>query len=146
MVYAMQFSENNFTVATKNGFLKNEEVEYTLPSAQISLMFSYKIIESHLSVELGPVFQINGQFKIEEQYEENTINGTTLYAKDITDISNFNFYPAVGITAGVTHFRFNVQYQYGLTNMLDSLNNSETGISDLKGNAGIVSGNLIVYL
>lgn len=146
MVYAMQFSENNFTVATTNSFFKKEEVEYKLPSAQISLMFSYKIVENHLSVELGPVFQINGKFNIDEQYEDNIINGTTLFAKDITDISNFNFYPAIGITAGVTHFRFNLQYQYGVTNMLSNINNPDEGISGLKGNAGILSGNLIVYL
>jgi len=148
MVYAMQFSENNFTVATKKNALssKNEEVEYTLSSAQISLLLSYKIVENHLSVEFGPVFQINGKFNIDEQNENNIITGTTLFAKDITDISNFNFYPAIGITAGVTHFRVNVQYQYGVTNMLGGLNNPDTGISNFKGNAGILSGNLIVYL
>lgn len=146
MVYALQFSENNFSVATKNEFFKNEAVNYKLPSAQISLLLSYKIIENHLSVELGPIFQINGKFEIDAQYDDNIITGTTLLAKDITDISSFNFYPAAGITAGVTHFRFNLQYQYGVTNMLGSLNNPDEGISGLKGNAGILSGNILIYL
>ncbi len=43
MVYALQFSENNFTVATKSFFLANEDVNYKLPSAQISLQLSYKL-------------------------------------------------------------------------------------------------------
>lgn len=146
MVYAIQFSENNFTVATTNVFLKNEEVKYTLPSAQISLMLSYKLIENHLSVELGPLFQINGKFKIDEQFEDNTVTGTALSANDITDISNFNFYPAIGITGGVRHFRLNVQYQYGVTNMLGKINNPDEGISGFKGHGGILSGNLIIYL
>src|SRR6476660_10528475 len=50
MVYAIQFSENNFSVATKSGFI-TEDTDYKLASAQISLMLSYVIVENHLSVE-----------------------------------------------------------------------------------------------
>jgi hypothetical protein len=51
-----------------------------------------------------------------------------IVSKDIVDISKFNFYPTVGITAGVRHFRFNVSYQYGINNMLDNLNTSSWGL------------------
>jgi hypothetical protein len=47
-----------------------------------------------------------------------------LLAKDIVDISKFNFYPVVGLTAGVRHFRINVSYQYGINNILDNLRKS----------------------
>ncbi|SHM87926.1 outer membrane beta-barrel protein [Flavobacterium xinjiangense] len=145
MVYALQFSENNFTVATKSFFLANEEVNYKLPSAQISLQLSYKLIENHLSVEFGPLVQVNGKFKIDSNKENNNISGTTLLAKDIVDISKFNFYPTVGITAGVRHFRVNVSYQYGLNNMLGNLNTKNLGVN-FKGNPGIINGDLILYL
>lgn len=145
MVYAIHFSENNFTVATKSLFLANEEVNYKLPSAQISLQLSYKLIENHLSVEFGPLIQVNGKFKIDTKKENNIISGTTLLAKDIVDISKFNFYPTVGITAGVRHFRVNVSYQYGLNNMLGNLNTNNLGIN-FKGNPGIINGELIFYL
>jgi hypothetical protein len=145
MVYALQFSENNFTVATKSFFLANEEVNYKLPSAQISLQLSYKLIENHLSVEFGPLVQVNGKFKIDVENENNVISGTTLLAKDIVDISKFNFYPTVGITAGVRHFRVNVSYQYGLNNMLENLNTKNLGVN-FKGNPGIINGDLILYL
>ena len=143
-VYAMQFSENNFSVATKSGF-KTEDTNYKLSSAQISLLFSYKIVENHLSVELGPLVQINGKLNVEKGKENNIIIGTTLLAKDIVDISKFNFYPTIGITAGVRHVRLNVSYQYGINNMLGNLNNQNLGYS-FKGNAGILNGNLIIYL
>lgn len=146
MVYALQFSENNFTVATKSQYGKNEEVNYKLSSAQISFLLSYKIIENHLSVELGPLFQINGKFEVDDQYNDNIINGTTLFVEQTLGISNFNFYPVIGITGGITHFRANIQYQYGLTNMLGGLDNPDEGITNLKGNAGIISGNLLIYL
>jgi hypothetical protein len=145
MVYALQFSENNFTVSTKSFFLANEEVNYKLPSAQISLQLSYKLIENHLSIEFGPLVQVNGKFKIDVENENNVISGTTLLAKDIVDISKFNFYPTVGITAGVRHFRVNVSYQYGLNNMLGNLNAKNLGVN-FKGNPGIINGNLILYL
>ncbi|HEX9152580.1 MAG TPA: PorT family protein [Flavobacterium sp.] len=145
MVYAMQFSENNFSVATKNLFSANEDVNYKLASAQISLQLSYKLIENHLSFEFGPLVQVSGKLKVDSQSENNIISGTTLLAKDIEDISKFNFYPTVGITAGVRHLRFNVSYQYGINNMLGNLNSKNFGVN-FKGNPGILNGNLILYL
>jgi hypothetical protein len=144
MVYAMQFSENNFSVATNSGYI-TEDTNYKLSSAQISLMWSYKIVENHLSIEMGPLVQINGKLDAEKGKENNIISGTTLLAKDIEDISKFNFYPVIGITAGVRHIRLNISYQYGVNNMLGNLNNQNLGYS-FKGNPGIVNGNLIIYL
>jgi hypothetical protein len=144
MVYAMQFSENNFSVATKRIFI-SEDTNYKLASAQISLQLSYKIVENHLSVEFGPLLQINGKLNVEKDQQNNIISGTTLLAKDIVAISQFNFYPTVGITAGVRHVRLNVSYQYGLNNMLGNLNSQNLGYN-FKGNPGIVNGNLIIYL
>lgn len=144
MVYTMQFSENNFSVTTDSGFI-TEDTNYKLSSVQISLMWSYKIIESHLSIEMGPLVQINGKLNAEKGKENNIISGTTLFAKDIEDISKFNFYPVIGLTAGFRHVRLNVSYQYGINNMLGNLNKQDLGIS-FKGNPGIVNGNLIIYL
>jgi hypothetical protein len=144
MVYSMHFSENNFSVVTDSGFI-TEETNYKLSSAQISLLLSYKIIENHLSFEFGPLVQVNGKLKINSIDENNIISGTTLLAKDIVDISTFNFFPVIGITAGVRHVRLNVSYQYGINNMLGNLNNKNLGV-DFKGNPGILNGNLIIYL
>jgi hypothetical protein len=144
MVYSMHFSENNFSVVTDSGFI-TEETNYKLSSAQISLLLSYKIIENHLSFEFGPLVQVNGKLKINSIDESNIISGTTLLAKDIVDISTFNFFPVIGITAGVRHVRLNVSYQYGINNMLGNLNNKNLGV-DFKGNPGILNGNLIIYL
>lgn len=145
MVYTMQFSDNKFTVPTTY-LSKRKDVEYNLPSAQISLMLSYKIIENHLSVEFGPLVQVNGKFVIDKTDEENVISGTTLLAKDIVDISKFNFYPAIGITGGVKHVRANIQYQYCVTNILGNLNGQEGISTNFKAHPGIISGNIILYL
>lgn len=145
MVYNIQFSENNFSVATNTLTLAQEDVNYKLASAQVSLQVSYKLVENHLSIEFGPIVQVNGKLNIGNTDENNVITGTTLLAKDIREISNFNFYPTVGITFGVRHFRANVSYQYGVNNMLENLNNKNLGVN-FKGNPGILNGNLIIYL
>lgn len=144
MVYAMQFSENNFLVNTNSGFI-TEDTNYKLSSAQISLMLSYKIVENHLSLEFGPLVQVNGKLNVEKGKENNIITGTTLLAKDIVDINTFNFYPVIGITAGIRHVRLNISYQYGINNMLSNLNTQNLGYS-FKGNPGILNGNLLLYL
>ena len=145
MVYNIQFSENNFSVATNTLTLAQEDVNYKLASAQVSLQVSYKLVENHLSIEFGPIVQVNGKLNIDNTDENNVITGTTLLAKDIREISNFNFYPTVGITFGVRHFRANLSYQYGVNNMLENLNNKNLGVN-FKGNPGILNGNLIIYL
>ena len=145
MVYALQFSENNFSVATTSVISGKEDVNYKLSSAQIALSLSYILVENHLSIEIGPLLQVNGKLQIDKSNENNTISGTTLLAKDIVDISKFNFYPTVGLTAGLKHFRLNVSYQYGINNMLGNLNKNSSGVN-FKGNAGIVNGNVILYL
>jgi hypothetical protein len=90
-----QFSENNFRRYKEK--IKYSNVDVKLASAQISLQLSYVLVENILSIEFG-IVQVNGKFKSDEE-ENNTIK-EPFVVKDIIDISKFNFYPAVGITAG----------------------------------------------
>ncbi|HEX8563979.1 MAG TPA: PorT family protein [Flavobacterium sp.] len=145
MVYSIQFNENNFSVPTINGALQPEEVKYKLAGGQISLQLSYSIIDTHLSVEAGPVFQFNGKMKVSEAKEGNSIKGTDLKVGDIVDVNPFNFHAAVGFTAGVKHVRLSVQYLYGISNVLKRLNEQNAGY-EFEGRLGILSGNVVVFL
>ncbi len=145
MVYGMQFSENNFMVATNNLLSIKEDVNYKLSSAKISMLLSYVFIENQLTIEIGPTVQVNGKLNLDTNKENNIISGTALFAKDIIAISNVNFFPTIGITAGVKHLRANISYQYGINNMFGNLNNQNLG-TNFKGNAGIINGNIILYL
>ncbi len=145
MVYGMQFSENNFMVATNNLLTLKEDVNYNLSSAKISMLLSYVFIDNQLSIEFGPTVQINGKLKLDSKHENNIISGTALFANDIIAISNVNFFPTIGITAGVKHLRANISYQYGINNMFGNLNSQNLGVN-FKGNAGILNGNIILYL
>jgi hypothetical protein len=145
MVYAMQFSENNFSVATNKLLTIKEDVNYKLSSAKISMLLSYVFIENQLSLEIGPTLQVNGKLNLDSNKENNIISGTSLFAKDIIAISNINFFPTIGITAGVKHLRANISYQYGINNMFGNLNSQNLGVN-FKGSAGILNGNIILYL
>ena len=83
----------------------------------------YRLIENHLVLSLDPCYTVNGKLNLDNTDENNVISGTMLLAKDIREISNFNFYPTVRITFGVRHFRANISYQYGVNNKLENLKN-----------------------
>lgn len=139
-IWGIQFSEYNFKVATVNLALSDRETNFKLPTANITFQFSYKIIENHLSVELGPMVQINGKFDVPKEEEDYRIKGDEDYGvKDLTDIGNVSFYPVVGVTAGVRNVRLNATYQYGINNILGKLDGGFTG------NASIINGNVIFY-
>ncbi|WP_309607829.1 outer membrane beta-barrel protein [Flavobacterium sp.] len=149
MVFGMQFSEFKFSTDTKELLTsKVQTVEYKLQGVQIVLLPSYKIVENHLSVEAGPVFQLNDKFKFNNNYEDNRlVSNPSLTAKDIVEVSKFNFNFAVGLTAGVRHFRLHLEHQFGINNMLSKLNDQDIiNKPNFKGNAGISSVSLILYL
>lgn len=139
-IWGIQFSEYNFKVATLNQALSERETNFKLPCANITFQLSYKFIENHLSVEFGPMVQVNGKLAVSTEEEDYRIKGAEDYAvKDLTDIGNVSFYPVIGLTAGVRNVRLNVTYQYGINNMLGKLDGG------FGGNASVINGNVIFY-
>ena len=139
-IYGLQFSEYNFKIATLNQLMSERETNYKLSCANVTFQLSYKFIENHLSVEFGPMVQINGKLAVDENDENYIVKGNpTVLAKDLTDISNVTIYPVVGLTAGVRNVRLNVTYQYGINNMFGKID------GDFKGNASVLNGNIIFY-
>ena len=117
-----------------------QNINYTIQGAQINFLGSYNIVKKHLSIEFGPVFDINGKMKLDQdEYEDYILTGyNTLTAKDIQEISRFNVRLAGGITAGLEHFRISAQYQYGVTNILGKLNDKGLKNEDFKGNSSTI--------
>lgn len=151
MIFGMQFTESNFSVATTNLLAQQELVKYTLSGAQIRLLLSANFANKHLSIDFGPVLQVNGKLKIDDQNKNNIIKGTALLANDIIDITkiNGNFY--VGASAGGKHIRAIVFYQYGLNNIMNNLNKFDdlrlkNNNRDFKGHVGMISGQLLLNL
>lgn len=151
MIYGIQFTESNFSVETTNILLQKEVVKYKLSGAQIRLLGSYHLINDNLCFDFGPVLQVNGKLKLDENDKNNVITKTTLLAKDITDITkiNGNFY--LGLSGGGKVIRANLFYQYGLNNIFNNLNKfSDLKIKnnnkDFNGHLGMISGQITFNL
>ncbi len=149
MSFGMFFTDSNFSIPTLKG-LQQTQTNFKMSAVQVYLMPSYVLSENHLNLEFGPVLQVNGKLTIDKDDETNLlVDQPGLVAKDIVDVSRFsaNFY--VGINAGITNLRARIGYQYGVTNFFGNLKNNDkvklTG-ENFKGNLGMISGQITIYL
>lgn len=112
-------------------------IKFALPNVQLKLQLIYYLIRHRLSLEVAPILSVNGKLKPNsESYEDYQIDGyESVTAKDIANVSTVHFLTAAGLTAGIDNFRANVQYQYGVTNFFNRLNDTES-VSEEKPEGG----------
>lgn len=147
MIYGMQFFVNKFSLEST---LK-QDIDYSLSGVQIRLLMSYNIIQDHLSLDFGPVLQVNGKMTLKSTDETKTLNGTLLKANDIVDVSKVNGNAYIGISGGGKVVRAVIFYEYGFTNIFNKLNSQDgltllNGNKSFKGNLGTISGQIIFNL
>lgn len=149
MMYGIAFYDTSIGVSASSspgGNIK-EALDYNMQSAQISILAGYKIIKEHLSVEAGPVLNINGKLTLKDTALENYfVEGyNTLRAIDLEDVSKVNFHLAAGLTAGFRNFRIFGQYQYGVTNVLNKLNDQNLEKDNFKGHSSLLTVGVTAY-
>lgn len=148
LVYGLSFQSSSVGVEGSS-FLgtDTQNIGYTIQGVQINFLGSYNIVVKHLSIEFGPIFDVNGKMKLDnDKYEDYILSGySTITAKDIQEISRFNVRLAAGLTAGLEHFRISAQYQYGVTNMLGKLNDRGLENKDFKGNSSTIVVAGVIY-
>jgi hypothetical protein len=147
MIYGMQFFSNNFSLESTF----DQKIKYNIQGVQVRILFSYNVVEDHVSLDFGPVLQINGKLQIEDSDESKILKGTSLRADQILDISpvSGNFY--LGVSAGSRTVRAVVFYEYGFTNILNKLNKDDSlqalnNGDEFKGNLGTINGQIIFNL
>lgn len=128
-----------------------EAIEYNMIGVQGNFFASYKLYEHYLSVELGPVVQVNGKLDARQDKELWYIGNYNVNAIDIEKISAFNVNMALGLSGGMETLKFWVQYQYGLNNMLkglddEGLEEKDAGMSNLKGHMSMLAGGVTIFL
>ena len=147
LIYGINFIQSNIEILASD-VTESRNLEYSIIGAQINFLASLNIVEHHLSLEFGPVLNVNGKMKLkDEAYENYIVDGyTTVMAQDIEDISSFNFRLMGGLTAGLKSFRLGAHYQYGLTNMLNNLNEKDISeFEDVKGNSSTFIISAVLY-
>ena len=147
MIYGMQFFSNSFSLESTF----DQKLKYNIQGVQIRLLFSYNVIDDHVSIDFGPVLQINGKLQLPSTDENKIIKGTLLKANQIVDVSpvSGNFY--LGCSAGSKTIRAVIFYEYGFTNILNKLNKNESIQASydgdaFKGNLGTINGQIIFNL
>ena len=126
------------------------EMDFKATGVQINLFLGHKLIGEHLSIEAGPVFQLNSKLIPEEGKENYTLREYNLVAADLQDISRVNLNLAANISLGFPAVKFWCQYQYGVTNTfrnidLEALQNKDSRLTTLKGNLGMAVAGMLVY-
>lgn len=149
MSFGMFFTDSNFSLPTQKGFIQTQ-TSFKMSAVQIYIVPSYVAIEDHLNLEFGPVLQVNGKLTIDESDENNILlDQPTLVADDILDVTNINANIYVGINGGIKNVRARIGYQYGLTNFFGKLKDEDKVAllgEKLKGNIGLISAQLTIYL
>lgn len=148
LVYGISFQSSSIGVEGSDfSEFDTRNIGYTIQGAQINFLGSYNIIVKHLSLEFGPVFNINGKLKLDnEKFKGYVLTGyDTLIAEDIQDVSKFNVHLSGGFTAGLEHFRLYGKYQYGVTNLLGKLNDRDLERKDFKGNSSTLIVGAVIY-
>lgn len=147
MIYGMQFFSNNFSLESTG----NDDIKYNIQGVKVRILFSYNVVEDHVSLDFGPVLQINGKLQLATSDESKILKGTMLRADDIEDVSTVsgNFY--LGGSAGNKTVRAVLFYEYGFTNFLNKLNKDENlqtlnNGDKFKGNLGTINAQVIFNL
>lgn len=147
MMYGMQFFSNNFSLESTF----NQKINYNLQGVKVKLLMSYNIVEDHVSLDFGPILQINGKMNISESDNNKILDGTLLRADQILDVTTLtgNFY--LGVSAGNKVVRAVIFYEYGFTNILNNLNKNDAlkilNNGDIfKGNLGTINGQVVFSL
>lgn len=151
MIYGMQFFYNKFAIESTSLTSSQKQTDFNLQGVKVRLLLSYNVVEDHVSIDFGPVLQINGKLNVADKDENNRLNGTAIMAKQIVDVSPINGSFYAGISAGGKVVRAVIFYEYGFTNVLGKLNKDDdlkllNGNEKFKGNLGTINGQIIFNL
>lgn len=151
IIYGVNFHEFKMGIESRaEGSGEPVEIDFKATGAQLNLFLGHKLIGEHLSIEAGPVLQINSKLETEKQYQEHYINAYDIQTKDLEDISRINFNVAGSISGGFRSFKVWLQYQYGVSNILKDLNskeleNKDSRATDLEGHSGLATAGILMY-
>lgn len=154
IIYGVNFYEfkTGMNARQEESFAQNTtKIDFNATGVQLNLFLGTKILGEYLSIEAGPVVQINSKLIAEDSQKNYFIENYNLQAKDLEDISKINLNLAANIAAGIRDVKFWFQYQYGVTNIFKNLNtkeleNKDSRATNLKARMGFATAGIVVYL
>lgn len=154
IIYGVNFYEfkTRMNARPEESFVQNPtEIDFNVTGVQLNLFLGTKIFGEYLSIEAGPVLQINSKLTTEDQYKNYFVEDYKIQAEDLEDISKINLNLAANISAGIRDVKFWFQYQYGVNNIFKGLNtkeleNKDSRATNLKARMGFATAGIVVYL
>lgn len=153
IIYGVNFYEfkTGLTGYEPNLLQSPTEIDLNVTGVQLNLFLGTKLLGEYLSIEAGPVLQINSKMTTEDRYKNYFVEDYNLQMEDLEDISKINLNLAANISAGIRDVKFWIQYQYGLTNIFKNLNtkgleNKDSRATNLNAHMGFATAGIVVYL
>lgn len=153
-VYGINFFDFNVDIQGRDKIIDERVVDvipYNMIGVQLNFLGSYKLYDHYLSIEAGPVVQVNGKLEARQDRELWYVSSYDVQAADIEKVSPFNVNLAVGLTGGLESVKFWIQYQHGINNILRGLNDEglqeiDPDFPKLNGNMSIIVAGLTMFL
>ncbi|MGJ8683015.1 MAG: hypothetical protein ACSHWW_00230 [Nonlabens sp.] len=142
MIFGIQLFNNKFSVKEA---LTQDDIEMSVIGAEVKLLWAYKIANrDYLSLEVGPAFAFNGEFKVaDRRYEESIIDGSSaVTVKSFQETSPININGIIGLSGGLEQIRFSAHYHYAF---LDVLNGKNALSEELNGNMSYITAGVRLY-
>ncbi len=154
IVYGIDFLSANVSIqGTGAGQAIDNQIDYNFIGAQLNFLLSYNLIGQNLAIDFGPALLVNGKLKLKDDAQSDTrIAGfSSLTGENLEEISKVNPFAVIGLTGGFENVRLSIQYQYGVTNILNGLNQQDLDLIDpearnFKGTASFISAGIVFYL
>ena len=129
----------------------SEVIPFNMIGVQGNFFGSYKLLGHHLSIEAGPVVQVNGNLEPRQDRELYYLQDYDIQAIDIAKISPFNINMAIGASGGFETLKFWVVYQYGINNIFgrlegENLQEKDPDLPSLEGKMTLLSGGVVIFL
>ncbi len=131
--------------------LEPREIDFNLSGAQLNFFLGYRILGEYLSVEIGPILQLNGKLSPDEGDENYWLRDYDLNVETLENVSKANMSLAAQLSGGLPKFKLWVQYQYGISNMfgdidLQSIPEQDSVAEDSRGKMRMVTAGIAFYL
>lgn len=152
-IYGINFYDLNVKIDGREKIeaTELEPLDFNMIAVQGNFFGSYKLIGHNLSIEAGPVVQVNGKLDARQDIEYYYLGDYDIEAIKFEKVSAFNVNFAVGLSGGFEAVKFWVQYQHGLNNIFKSLKDEDLqeidpDLPSLRGHISMVSGGITMFL
>lgn len=151
VVYGVNFYSINTGIlahTVTSNVLKN--IDFKTTGVQLNLFAGHKLIKENLSIEVGPILQINSKWEVDNQFKNYLVEDYNITAEDLEEVNRINLNVAANVSMGVRNVKLWLQYQYGVTNFLNALNdsgleNKDSRAANLEGHLGMATAGVVYY-